>query len=444
MQTDEVGAAIDRIVQHQFWPWWFALAYVQPRAVRHETVRGAVQTFLAFGGKDYAPSAAIGRVTHIIAGDENLDAAAERLLIAEFEERLTQPILSGRFSAWGSIERGAALQEIGAAHWVGAEVYSYKSSDLINRGWLGADVFLPEATREPITRFFDLHMQRVDVEALAVELDRDWPTVEAERDYVDFLGIEREARTVREGFWSPFVACAWVCSRTEQFTAAAQEYEARYLGGKRGEALGYACAAGWLVVGNLAGERYGMTFTQGLQAIRDAIGAKRLGAGTGEHMGIGGRRPIEAHEWGAMRLAFERYGISPLHGLCAVQWSSADVVAAFAPLPADVGLAQLSDAEEVSTMVVGQANAAAACPNWAKRKAKPTVASLFVFFEKAARHMPGGSDPRSQDELFGDYEAWLTKQQDSGLRRTQFREWWERYVDGWRIGSRQRFYLTET
>ncbi len=149
-------------------------------------------------------------------------------------------------------------------------------------------------------------------------------------DYSAFHDVEREAGALREGFWSPFVACAWVCSRSEQFTAAAQEYEARYLVGKRGEALGYACAAGWLVVGNLAGERYGMTFTQGLEAIRDAIGARRLGAGTGEHMGIGGRRPIEAHEWGAMRLAFERYGISPLHGLCAVQWSSADVVAAFA------------------------------------------------------------------------------------------------------------------
>lgn len=151
-----------------------------------------------------------------------------------------------------------------------------------------------------------------------------------EGDYAHFAEVERSAGPLREGFWSPFVACAWVCSRSGRFTAAAQEYEARYLGGKRGESLGIACAAAWLVVGNLAGERYGVTFSQALEVIRDAIGAKRLAAGTGERIGLGDRRPIEAHEWGAMRLAFERFGISPLLGLCAVQWSSADVISAFA------------------------------------------------------------------------------------------------------------------
>jgi hypothetical protein len=329
MQTDEVGAAIDRIVEQEFWPWWFALAYVQPRVVRPIMLRGAVETFLACSGSEYAQGAAIRRVAEIVADDANLDAAAERTFIDEFQERLTKPILADRLRVWGRPDRNAVLHQTRASDWVGAEVLTYKTSDLIKVGWLTADPFAPNATKDPITYYFDLHLRGADVVAVAHDIDREWPSDDVGRDYADFLEIEREAGPLREGFWSPFVACAWVCSRSDLFAAAAQEYETRYLTGKRSEALGIASAAAWMVVGNLAGERYGLTFLQGLEAIRDAIGAKRLAAGTGERMGLSDRRPIEAHEWGAMRLAFERDGVSPLQGLCAVQWSSADLLAAF-------------------------------------------------------------------------------------------------------------------
>jgi hypothetical protein len=142
-----------------------------------------------------------------------------------------------------------------------------------------------------------------------------------------------------------------------------------------------------------------------------------------------------------MRLQFERYGSSPLLGLCAVQWSSADVVAAFPKLPANAEAIPANVAE--TEIVVAVVDTVQPDGQWHKRKARQRVVNLFVFFEKAKQYMPGGSDPLSPDALLSEYQMWLRKQGDVGLGRSQFREWWHRYVFGWRIGKRQRFELTE-
>ncbi len=173
---DEVGAAIDRIVEQEFWPWWFAVAYVQPRAVRPVMLRGAVETFLACSGSEYAQGAAIRRVVEIVADDANLDAAAERAFIDEFQQRLTKPILAGRVHAWGRPDRNAVLHQASASDWVGAEVLTYKTSDLIKAGWLTADPFAPHATKEPIAYYFDLHLRGADVVAVTQDIDRELPS----------------------------------------------------------------------------------------------------------------------------------------------------------------------------------------------------------------------------------------------------------------------------
>jgi hypothetical protein len=441
MDRYELDQAVNRQMDAAYWPWWFAVAYVQPWGVRVEALRSGVETYLAFKGSSVDAVGALGRVIAVLCGDDDPDGETFRVWQTRAEDRLMMAIRAGKVRAWGYPSPDATLVELKPSDWVGGEVDCSDTCDLVKEGWRGAGFLSQAVDLERVVRFSDIHLPREQVMAWADHLEQ-----EAHRQVEDlndaqnsefFYGLGVSDGDLVEGFWSAFVTCAWIGSRCREFTAKAQQFERDGLA----DLGGVYSATAWSVMGGALRHKFGVSDYDALRMVQQAIALNKLPAGGGFDKRAGQRREIANVEWQEMKSPIHDHdGTSHLPGLYNIQWSSADVMAAFPHLPAEAD----ADAEAVSIVPLVQSNVAPASPNWARRPAKQRVASLFVFFEKAARHMPGGSDPRSADELFGDYEAWLAKQKDEGLRRTQFREWWERYVEGWRIGSRQRFYLTET
>ena len=76
MDRFELDQAVNRQMEHAYWPWWFAVAYVQPRPARYDAMRGAVETHLAFKGSSVDAVGAFGRVVAVLCGDDDPDGEA--------------------------------------------------------------------------------------------------------------------------------------------------------------------------------------------------------------------------------------------------------------------------------------------------------------------------------------------------------------------------------
>lgn len=329
MDRHELDQAVNRQIEQAFWPWWFAVAYVQSKPGRHEAMRGGVETHLAYKGSSVNAVGAFGRVIAILCGEDDPDGQVFRTWQTRAEDRLMLAIRAGRVLAWGRPSKGEALVELKASDWVGGEVDCSDTCDLVQEGWRDMNWLARVVDSERTARFLDIHLPREQVMAWADHLESEEVRANLDDtlagDYEAFAAIESERRELEGGFWSAFVACAWVGSRCTRFTAAAQAYEKA----KLVERGGPYSASAWIVLGNVMGERFGVTMSQASDAIKGAIADRILAAGFGYDLASAQSRDIVPAEWLGMKVVHDQHGTSLVPGVYGVSWSSADVRAAF-------------------------------------------------------------------------------------------------------------------
>lgn len=326
MDRHELDQAVNRQLEEAYWPWWFAVAYVQPKPERYEAMRLGLA---CYDGSSLAAAGAFNGVLFSLAGDENAGDGALRVARTRAEDRLLLAVRRGRVRALGKLEPSNTLVEIKSSDWVGSEIDCEGTCDLVIEGWRdsrGVDRCL---NRERIVRFFDVHLPREQIIAWADELE----SAEASKnvddalagDYEAFAAIEDEGQSLEGGFWSAFVACAWVGSRCERLTAAAQVYERA----KLVERGGPHSASAWLVLDKVMGERFGVTITQATGRLKSAIADRQLSSGVGYDLTGRCNRDIAPAEWLGMEVLHDQHGTSLVPGIYRVSWPSADVRAAF-------------------------------------------------------------------------------------------------------------------
>jgi hypothetical protein len=359
MDRYELDQAVNRQMDAAYWPWWFAVAYVQSKPARYDALRGGVETHLAFKGSGVDAVGAFGRVVAVLCGDDDPDSETFRSWQVRAEDRLMLAIRPGKVRAWGRPSPRETPVEIEPSAWIGGEVDCSDTCDLVREGWrnlCGVDRAL---NGERVVWFSDIHLPREQVMAWADHLEMEETRGQVDDalagDYEAFAAMEAGARELEKGFWSAFVACAWVGSRCEQFTAAVQAYERA----KLVERGGPNSASAWLVLGNVMGERFAVTATQAARQIEAAIADNRLSHGMGFDVETGRYREIQKPEWLGMASSHDEHGFSIVPGVYRVSWPSVDVRSAFPasdqiaqPMPPTPSLSPPSDADRLSQQQV--------------------------------------------------------------------------------------------
>ncbi len=329
MDRYELDQAVNRQIEQAYWPWWFAVAFVQPKPERYEALRGAVETHLAFKGSSVDAVGALGRVVAVLSGTDDPDSKTFRQWQTRAEDRLMMAIRTGHVRAWGRTSPRLTPVEIKPSDWVGGEVDCSDTCDLVREGWRDLEGVDRALNGERVVWFSDIHLPREQVMAWADHLEGERARENLDDalagDYETFAAIESEGRALKGGFWSAFVACAWVGSRCEQFTAATQAYERAQMVERGGP---YSAGA-WLIVGNIMGARFGVTMSQALTQIVDAVADDILSQGMGYDEKSRAYREIGKPEWLGMVSAHDQHGFSVVPGLYRVSWPSVDVRAAF-------------------------------------------------------------------------------------------------------------------
>lgn len=331
MDSHELDQAVNRKTEQAYWPWWLAVAYVLPKPERYNAMRGAVETHLAFKDSSVDAAAALGRVVAELNGGNDLSSETFRVWRIRSEDSLMLAVRSGQVRAWGRPTQHENLIELEPSDWIGSEVDCSVTCDLVQEGWRDKDPLSQALHGERVVRFSDIHLPREQVIAWADQIE----SAEASKclddalagDYEAFAAIESEGQSLEGGFWSAFVACAWVGSRCERFTAAAQVYERAMLV-ERG---GPHSASAWLVLGNVMGKRFGLTTTQATGRIQSAIADRQLSSGVGYDLSGRCNRDIAPAEWLGMEILHDQHGTSLVPGIYRVSWPSADVRSAFLP-----------------------------------------------------------------------------------------------------------------
>ena len=325
----ELDQAVNRQIEQAYWPWWFAFAYVQPKPERYDAMRGAVETYLAFKGSSVDAVGAFGRVVAVMCGEDDPDSETFRTWQARAEDRLLLAVRAGKVATWGRLTPSDGLVELKPSDWVGGEVDCSNTCDLVKEGWRDANWLSQVFDLKRIVRYSDVHLPREQVMAWVDHLESEKARADLDDmfagDYDAFVAIEREGRELEGGFWSAFVACAWVGSRCTRFTAAAQAYERA----KLVELGGLYASCAWIVLGNVMGERFGVTMSQASGVIKSAIADRILPAGFGLDSTTGQSREIAPAEWLRMTVVHNQRGTSLVPGVYVVSWPSVDLRDAF-------------------------------------------------------------------------------------------------------------------
>lgn len=353
MDRFELDKAVNRQLEHEFWPWWFAVAYVQPKPGRYEAMRGGVETYLAFKGSSVDAVGAFGRVVAVLCGEDDPDSETFRSWQGRAEERLMLAIKAGRIKSWGRSALREGLAELKASDWVGGEVDCSNTCDLVEEGWRDMSLLAQAVDGERLVWFSDIHLPRDQVMGWADYLDSEEARENLDDalagDYEAFAAFESGGSGLEGGFWSAFVACSWVGSRCERFTGAAQAFERA----KLVERGGARASGAWLSLGNIMGERFGVNMTQAAGKIKSAIADRVLSAGVAYDLAARQNRDVAAAEWLGMAIAHDQHGTSLVPGLYSVSWSSLDIRTAFSARSGSVAQEpvieqRLSDAEALA------------------------------------------------------------------------------------------------
>ncbi|ASJ91258.1 hypothetical protein [Porphyrobacter sp. CACIAM 03H1] len=329
MDRYELDQAVNRQIEQAYWPWWFAVAYVQSKPARYDAMRGGVETHLASKGSSVDAVGAFGRVVAVLCGDDDPDSETFRNWQARAEDRLMMAIRAGKVKAWGRTAPSGSLVEIAPSDWVGSEVDCSDTCDLVREGWRDLEGIDRALNGERVVWFSDIHLPREQVMAWADHLDqeaqREIQNVDDTSDSEAFESITAGRDDLEGGFWSAFVTCAWVGSRCEAFTAKAQRFECE----QRLDRGGVYSQAAWIVLSGAMRHRFGVSGKDALRRLQVAIGDRVLAAGSGLDLETGRSRDITPAEWARMTVIHDQHGTSLVPGVYGVSWSSTDVRAAF-------------------------------------------------------------------------------------------------------------------
>lgn len=353
LECDEITEAL---IARAYWPWPLALAFCQAKDRRKAALEAAAEVLTLYPAdknlSGFTASSAVARIYEATSGKCYMPDAetatgsdggiitiktAEKVYwseVAELERPLLAALELGSLEAMGRPSPDASLEIVPSSDWVGGEVDPVATSDLVKAGWRESDILgkaLDEAVR--VARFYDIHLKGAAVRQFANALDQQRSAEETDAlmggDYSRFETLEIDSDLPREGYWSPLVAGSWIGSRSDPFVAAAQKYEKDMLCERGGV---YSCSA-WLVVGNLMGKRYGISLTQSLNLLREALESGRVEGGKARTP-MGAPRLIERFEWTQWEdTAHNSSGVSLLPGLIDFAWPSDKVRGAFPAHP---------------------------------------------------------------------------------------------------------------
>lgn len=263
-------------------------------------------------------------------------------------------------------------------------------------------------------------------------LERPIPDCGGDRfwDHELFEDCFGRATKVREGYWSPFAALAWIASGDERFLAAVQLFETE-THANRGS---LHSAAAWWTIGNEAGERFGATLTMAGEALREALETGACKGGVARDIRTGEIAPVEPHMWPSWSQAYIHEGLSLIPGLVDFKWPSSEV-------------------RKVAPICVQflPALAVQARPTRKYNNRRPTLGQkeVFRFLERATVYLQDGTQETDQTHLHRLYRGQF--KQDSNLKLqgkpfglTQFKECVRRFYAGDRIDQRRGRWIEET
>lgn len=330
MDRFELDQAVNRQFGHAYWPWWYAVAYIQPKPERDEAVRGATETHLTSKGSGFEAVGAFGRIVTALCGEDDPDSEAFHACHSRAEDRLLLAVKSGSIATWGRLAHGESLVELKASDWVGGEVDCSATCDLVKEGWREADRLSQIFDVERDVRFYDIHLPRDQVLALAERSEQETRRRMQDAEDVEhseaFEEIAAGSDDLERSFWSAFVTCAWVGSRCEAFTAKAQHFERN----EQVDRGGLYSWGAWSVLGGAMRHRFKVSNSDARRLIQNAIAGGALPTGGGVDVETRRRRALTVEEWQEIGLG----GASLVRGVDKIMWSSADVVAAFPALKA--------------------------------------------------------------------------------------------------------------
>ena len=236
----------------------------------------------------------------------------------------------------------------------------------------------------------------------------DWDDPQSLDEYIARAGAPRG------GYWTPYSVCAWVASRDDKFVAAVQAYEAEHHA-NRGS---IHSSAAWVVLGDDAGARFGMNFTEAFEVLKEQLEDGRLPGGIATNLRSGDVEPIERHRWHKAHRTFVYYGVSLLPEFVDFRWPAKAVREAFPARP--------------QTVSISPAPSNVGFERWMQRTPTGEQKLLVAFFKDAKNHLARGTDRVTPTQLLEKYEAWLLIKQKAGfaLKRSAFELWLGRFQDG--------------
>ena len=339
--SDLDALTVEHWLKKSLWPWPLALAYSLPSHTRHAALVAVTEILDRRDDDDddvasFAGQIALSNVVAVAAGLR--DGRIDHSELREIERAIVALVESKQVHAWGREARNSGLVAIAQTRWVGGEVDGERTCDLIDGGWRkrrnSLESLLADDRR---VRLFDIHLDRDEMlqqfgsTAASTLQDRRPAGGENDdmlaEDYSVFEICEREGPKLRVGYWSPFTVLAWIASGgDEAFVASVQTFEDRNHANRGGA----HSMASWHVLGNIAGHRYGCTFSDiADDTLRETLEANRLAGGIASDSSRTKIQEIQRMHWTLWRRSFENAGLSLLPGYVDFKWPSDAVMKAF-------------------------------------------------------------------------------------------------------------------
>ena len=161
--TEEVPVAA--WLTKPFWPWPLALAYSQAAADREAALVAAVEVLEAYprlgSMADYTGIGAVHRVYEIVTNEQGVSRLEEETM-RRIEAPLIAAIETAKLVAQGRRSPASLFEDIRVADWVGAEIDSEATCDLVKAGWRekssSFDALFGDEQR--VVWFHDVHLPR--------------------------------------------------------------------------------------------------------------------------------------------------------------------------------------------------------------------------------------------------------------------------------------------
>jgi hypothetical protein len=339
----------------------------------------------------------------------------DRLKIKDPRSRVERALKAGELIASVHVEAESQFYRVPAEHWNQPDAFMEGEPGETLFVWGSSDI-PPKFSNLPLLFFVDEVEEWERVAQAKFYLENGFPS-----DFEIFEDCLSSAGSPREGLWTFFVVLAWIATRNEKFTAAAQYYcEANSISADRGGP--HAQGAYDILSAAVAQHQFGMGFRDAQLSLRNALETGNLREGIAKRGSETGRVTISVGDWADWQVTFDYQGISLIPGYYDFRWPSLQVRQAFPPMPPSE--CAESDAPRLPST------------RWQAQRVSKDQELLFRFFEFAKGHMPGGNrEEYSSTKFRKSYNGWLQRNhaKRAPFKRTAFEKWLGRYLDGWRV-----------